>query len=87
MESHDFTLKNTVFSGDSGNDLDVLTSPINAILVKNAHRELKEQITRMISSNSIYIAQGGYLTMNGNYSSGILEGITHYFPEISTWLT
>ncbi len=87
MESNDFTLKNAVFSGDSGNDLDVLTSPINAVLVKNAHRELKEQITRMKSSNSIYIAQGGYLEMNGNYSGGILEGIAHYFPEISSWLT
>ncbi|WP_017293404.1 HAD-IIB family hydrolase [Geminocystis herdmanii] len=87
MKNKDFTLENTVFSGDSGNDLDVLISPIKSILVANAHQEVKEKVNSYIQetgdTNSIYIAQGNYLNMNGNYSAGILEGIAHYFPPIS----
>lgn len=87
MKNQDFTLKNTVFSGDSGNDLDVLISPIKSILVANAHGEVKAKVNSYIQktgdTNSIYIAQGNYLNMNGNYSAGILEGIAHYFPSIT----
>lgn len=87
INNQDFTLENTVFSGDSGNDLDVLISPIKSILVANAHQEVKEKINSYIQetgdTNSIYIAQGNYLNMNGNYSAGILEGIVHYFPFIN----
>lgn len=86
IEKQDFTLENTVFSGDSGNDLDVLISPIKSILVANAHQEVKEKVKFHLQTteekNSVYIAKGGYLTMNGNYSGGILEGIFHYFPHI-----
>lgn len=86
MEKQDFNLENTFFSGDSGNDLDVLLSPIKSTLVANANEEIKEkvrsQISKSSSVNSIYIAEGGYLKMNGNYSAGILEGISHYFGEI-----
>lgn len=87
MKNQNFTLENTVFSGDSGNDLDVLISPIKSILVANAHEEVKEKVNSYIQetgdTNSIYIAQGNYLNMNGNYSAGILEGIAHYFPLIN----
>ncbi|MGI0481084.1 HAD-IIB family hydrolase [Geminocystis sp. CENA526] len=87
MKHENFTLENTVFSGDSGNDLDVLISPIKSILVANAHGEVKEKVNSYIQetgdTNSIYIALGNYLNMNGNYSAGILEGIAHYFPFLS----
>lgn len=86
MEKEDFNLENTVFSGDSGNDLDVLISPIKSILVANAHEEVKEKVKLYLETtddkDSVYIAKGGYLNMNGNYSAGILEGIYHYFPII-----
>ncbi len=87
MNHQEFSLKNTVFSGDSGNDLDVLISPIKSILVANAHPELKKKITAEIAinkhlSNSLYLAQGNYLNLNGNYSAGILEGVNYYFPEL-----
>jgi hypothetical protein len=36
--------------------------------------------------DTLYVAQGGYLGMNGNYSAGILEGLAHYWPEVDTWL-
>jgi hypothetical protein len=38
-------------------------------------------------SNALYLAQGGYLGMNGNYSAGILEGVIHYLPVANDWLS
>lgn len=86
MKNQNFTLDNTFFSGDSGNDLDVLMSPIKSILVANATLEVKQKMKSIMNNNnpvnSIYIAQGDYLKMNGNYSAGILEGIFHYFSDV-----
>jgi sucrose-6F-phosphate phosphohydrolase len=86
IKKQNFTLDNTIFSGDSGNDLDVLMSPIKSILVANAHLEVKETIQSEIEQtglkDSIYIAQGQSSKLNGNYSAGILEGIFHYFPDL-----
>lgn len=91
MKNHNFQLENTIFSGDSGNDLEVLISPIKSTLVANASVELKEKVRDKMSkntlNNSLYIAQGGYMNMNGNYSAGILEGIFHYFPETIEFYT
>lgn len=84
-----FTLENTVFSGDSGNDLEVLSSPVKAILVANATAELKQTAQRQAGksgySAALYLARGGCLGMNGNYSAGILEGIIHYMPQAYKW--
>ena len=86
MKTQNFTLDNTIFAGDSGNDLDVLISPIKSILVANAHLEVKETIQSEIEQtglkDSIYIAQGQSSKLNGNYIAGILEGIFHYFPDL-----
>jgi sucrose-6F-phosphate phosphohydrolase len=86
MQNQNFTLDNTIFSGDSGNDLDVLMSPIKSILVANAHLAVKEKIQLEMNQlglkNSIYIAKGTSSKLNGNYSAGILEGIFHYFPDV-----
>jgi len=76
----------TLFAGDSGNDLPVLASHIPAVLVNNAMESVKQQAMaeadRQGNSAFLYIAQGGYLDMNGNYSAGILEGIAHYHPDL-----
>ena len=89
MERKGFTLENTIFSGDSGNDLEVLSSPIQAVLVANATTEVKQtaqqQASRCGYSAALYLAKGGYLGMNGNYSAGILEGISHYMPQADKW--
>lgn len=81
---------NTMFSGDSGNDLEVLISPIPSVLVANATQEIKEQAhQRALSAGNadrLYIAGGGFLGMNGNYSAGILEGIAHYHPQAVAWM-
>ncbi len=85
MQSLGFTLDNTVFSGDSGNDMPVLVSPIPAVLVNNAPPDVRQEAIALArvhdNSGSLYVAEGGYLDMNGNYSAGILEGLAHYHPQ------
>jgi hypothetical protein len=85
MEQLGFSLANTIFAGDSGNDLAVLASPIRSVLVANAsdavRQEARQLALNMGEIDALYIAKGGLLQMNGNYSAGILEGIVHYMPE------
>jgi sucrose-6-phosphatase len=61
-----------------------------SILVANAHEDVIEQSQRQAkelgNTNYLYLAKGGFLGMNGNYSAGILEGITHYHPDIQKLL-
>ncbi len=85
MEQLGFELSNTVFAGDSGNDLNVMTSPIQSVLVANASEDVRnqarQQALNMGQSSALYFAHGGFLGMNGNYSAGILEGVAHFMPE------
>ena len=80
----------TVFSGDSGNDLEVLASRLPSVLVANASDEVKAQAREAAAANghseALYIARGGFLGMNGNYAAGILEGLAHFLPETTEWL-
>lgn len=84
-----FTLTDTLFAGDSGNDLPVLTSPIHSVLVANATNEVREQAEEQArvgkTLDALYIATGNFSGMNGNYSAGILEGLAHYIPETEGW--
>ncbi|MFT5450502.1 MAG: HAD superfamily hydrolase (TIGR01484 family) [Gammaproteobacteria bacterium] len=79
-------LGNTVFAGDSGNDLPVLTSNVPAVLVANALPKVAQQATaeaqRLGNLACLYLANGSFLGMNGNYAAGILEGVAHYYPEM-----
>ncbi len=86
MQNHGFNYENTVFAGDSGNDLDVLLSPIYAVLVANASDDVRASAARNDLQASLYLAKGNYLGMNGNYSAGILEGIAHFLPDVDAWL-
>lgn len=76
----------TVFAGDSGNDLEVLTSSIPSVLVANAHPDIRDQARRRAAecglSERLYCAKGGWLGMNGNYAAGILEGVAHFRPDL-----
>jgi hydroxymethylpyrimidine pyrophosphatase-like HAD family hydrolase len=85
-QSLDHTLEEIIFSGDSGNDMEVLISPIPAVLVANAQPEVRQQAQRLVDENgngdSLYMAKGGFMGMNGNYSAGILEGAAHYHPQL-----
>jgi HAD superfamily hydrolase (TIGR01484 family) len=90
MEARGFDDSNTVFCGDSGNDLEVLVSPIPAVLVANSQPGVKVEARARADSGghaaALYIANGGFLGMNGNYSAGMLEGIAHFHPHTVEWL-
>jgi sucrose-6F-phosphate phosphohydrolase len=90
MQQNGFAPGDTVFAGDSGNDLPVLVSDIPAVLVANAsadvHREALLEVEKNGNASALYVAQGGFMGMNGNYAAGILEGVVHYKPEIRGWL-
>jgi HAD superfamily hydrolase (TIGR01484 family) len=79
-----------VFAGDSGNDLDALTSGLQAVLVKNASQDIKNKAVKRLSNKQItgrlYLARGDFWGMNGNYSAGVLEGLAHFFPQTEQWI-
>ncbi len=85
-----FALEETLYAGDSGNDLPALASPLPAVLVANATPEVREAAQAQAQGagrgDALYLARGGFLDMNGNYSAGILEGVAHYRPELGDWL-
>jgi sucrose-6F-phosphate phosphohydrolase len=90
MNENGFDLDCTVFCGDSGNDIEVMTSPIPSVLVANSQEEVKQLARRLAASNGeserLYIARGGFMGMNGNYAAGMLEGIGHYYPDTINWM-
>jgi len=85
-----FTHDEVVFAGDSGNDISVMASRIQAILVANASDEVKQAARQQAEANGcmpqLYLAQGDFHGLNGNYSSGILEGVVHYMNQVESWL-
>jgi hypothetical protein len=85
MQQEQFSGERTVFAGDSGNDIDVLTSGLQAILVKNANENVRKEAIDLLSAkpitNSLYLPKGDFYGMNGNYAAGVLEGLVHFIPE------
>jgi HAD superfamily hydrolase (TIGR01484 family) len=79
-----------VFAGDSGNDLDVLVSGLQSVLVKNAAEDVRRTARHRLAvkglSDRLYLAKGGFKGMNGNYAAGVLEGFAHFFPENAGWI-
>ena len=90
MQQQGFDTGTTVFCGDSGNDIEVLASPIPAVLVANSQPEVRQQARQLAEAGGhgaqLFIAQGGFMGMNGNYSAGMLEGIAHYHPCSVAWM-
>jgi len=82
-----YQTEEVVFAGDSGNDLEVLISPVQSVLVANATAELKEQALSLVkqrgTENQFYQAVNTQ-DNNGNYSSGILQGVMHYLPNFQS---
>lgn len=70
-----------IYCGDSGNDITPLTFGYKAILVRNAIDEVRREVQSIAAdkgiSNQIYLAQGAQ-KLNGNYVSGIIEGLKHF---------
>jgi HAD superfamily hydrolase (TIGR01484 family) len=90
MRREGFTPENTVFAGDSGNDLPVLSSSLLTILVANATGDVRDEVLQLSAargtSDSLYLAKGDFMGMNGNYSAGILEGVAHFLPQTCAWM-
>jgi len=91
MEQKGFNSAESVFAGDSGNDLPVVTSGVQrSVLVKNAHADVisaaKKALRKKGAEEMLYVAKGGFLRMNGNYSAGVLEGVAHFLPMVKNWL-
>jgi sucrose-6F-phosphate phosphohydrolase len=80
----------TIFAGDSGNDLSILTSSIPAILVANASAELKQQAQQLAAVNgyaaTLYLARPLRSPLDGNYAAGILQGVAYFAPQYTAWL-
>ena len=85
----------TLFSGDSGNDLDVLASDVPSVLVANGDARTRaaalEAVAREGLEATLYLARGGLVldggeTLNGNYASGIVEGLLHFHPDLGVHL-
>jgi sucrose-6F-phosphate phosphohydrolase len=91
MQHNNFSETSTVFAGDSGNDLPVLTSGLQAVLVHNAtedvRREARQKVALKGQESKLYCAKGGFLNMNGNYAAGVIEGLVHFIPKVASWLS
>ncbi|HEC93865.1 MAG TPA: HAD-IIB family hydrolase [Candidatus Kaiserbacteria bacterium] len=76
-----FEKEQTFYCGDSGNDILPLSRCYKSIVVKNAPEEVKEEVSKRVSdakcTDNLYIATGTP-TKNGNYASGIIEGLVHF---------
>jgi sucrose-6F-phosphate phosphohydrolase len=89
MRHLNYNIEQAVFCGDSGNDLPVLESEIQSVLVANAIDEVRNaavlQSDMNGNSEKLYLAKGKF-ALNGNYSSGVLEGAAHFISDINDWL-
>lgn len=85
-----FTEDQTIFCGDSGNDIPALTSGLKSVMVKNTRPEVQQEVANIARqqgiTNRVYTARGEFLNMNGNYTAGVIEGIAHFFPSITDWI-
>ena len=90
MQQEQFPEDRTVFAGDSGNDLDVLTSGLQTILVKNAREEVRKEALATLSAinllHRLYFPEGNFWGMNGNYAAGVMEGLVYFVPETGEWV-
>jgi len=90
MQQAGFDPANTVFAGDSGNDICVMSSSLQSVLVANASDKVRQDAVHCAEQNrqreKLYLAKGDFMGMNGNYSAGILEGVVHFVPETAAWL-
>jgi len=80
-EEYGIAKEDTVFCGDSGNDIFPLTAGFSGVLVKNADDQLVASIRQAMDENTglrVYFAKGDFKGLNGNYTSGVIEGAYHY---------
>tara|TARA_R110002111_G_scaffold107801_2_gene166396 strand:- start:569 stop:1381 length:813 start_codon:yes stop_codon:yes gene_type:complete len=80
----------TIFAGDSGNDMPVLRSAMQSILVANASAEIKKIALQYVEEagyqSSLYLASPQHCGMNANYAAGVLEGVAYFAPQFQDLL-
>nr|CRH06827.1 putative HAD-superfamily hydrolase [Candidatus Magnetococcus massalia] len=73
----------TLFAGDSGNDMEVLTSDIPSVLVANAHADIRQQARASVQqsglSHTLFLPTPNDTPGSGCYGDGILQAFAHYF--------
>jgi sucrose-6F-phosphate phosphohydrolase len=74
---------NSIYAGDSGNDIAPLSSGRYAgIVVRNASKSFKEKVMSLAKAGGfvgkIFIANSKRGKLNGNYVSGIIQGLIHF---------
>lgn len=88
MDKYTISEKEILFCGDSNNDMDVFISELPAVIVNNAQASVKQQAQQLADKHhhtaQLYIAKGNFYGLNGNYCSGILEGLAHYHPTLDS---
>jgi sucrose-6-phosphatase len=73
--------RDVVFCGDSGNDIFPLTAGFCGVLVRNADDQLVHNVRIAMEENPelrVYFAKGDFNGLSGYYTSGVIEGATHY---------
>ncbi len=77
----DLSKDEVIYCGDSGNDILPLTSGYYSILVNNAPKDVKKTVSEKVAQKGetdlLYVAIGTH-EHNGNYASGIIEGLLHF---------
>lgn len=91
IEKMAFDPQQVLFSGDSGNDIQVLASHFPSVLVANATDSIKSKAIAMAklngNSDRLYLAKGMSPELNGCYAAGIIEGLHHFYPQFGFELT
>lgn len=80
-EAHGVAKSDTVFCGDSGNDIFPLTAGFAGVLVRNADEQLVASVKAAMDKDPelrAYFAKGGFQGLSGYYTSGVIEGACHY---------
>lgn len=80
-EAHGVAKRDTVFCGDSGNDIFPLTAGFAGVLVRNADEQLVASVRKAMDEDpalQAYFAKGGFRGLSGYYTSGVIEGAYHY---------
>ncbi len=90
IEHEGLVSERAVCAGDSGNDLAMLTGPINGVLVANATADVRADAASLAEASGnpdrLYQAKGDFHGMNGFYAAGILEGVAYYLPQtLALW--
>ncbi len=79
-----YTEGNLLFAGDSGNDLAVLRSSVPAVLVANASDDVRRaarcQAEELGNSERLFLAGKQGWPADGNYCTGVLQGVFHFYP-------